>query len=60
MMHGDQGPVGNDSGDAERIGAWDLASDEILYGGGIEKFDVGEVEDFGEEGRCKKSLLLMS
>jgi hypothetical protein len=48
-MHGDQGPVSNDSGDAEgTVGVG--AGDEVFDGGGVEELDIGELENFGEKG----------
>jgi hypothetical protein len=49
VVHGDESPVCDDTGDAE--GAICIgASDEIFDRGGVEELDVGELEDLGEEG----------
>ncbi len=58
VVAGDEGPVCDDAGDAE--GCWGIvvggggrgkgSGDEVFDGGGVEEFDVGEGEDFGEEG----------
>lgn len=58
MVAGDEGPVCDDAGDADGWGGWGVvgggrgegAGDEVFDGGGVEEFDVGEGEDFGEEG----------
>jgi hypothetical protein len=47
VVHGYEGPVGDDAGDAEGpVGV--LTRDEVFNCGGVEEFDVGEGEDFGE------------
>ena len=56
VVHGDEGPVCDNSGDADgSIGG--LAGDEIFNSGSVEEFDVREGEDFGEEGGCEESLV---
>ena len=55
VVHGDEGPVCNNTDNAEEsVGS--LAGDEIFDGGGVEELDVGEGEDFREEGRCEEGL----
>jgi len=55
VVHGDEGPVGDDSGDAE--GAVGVGTgNEVFDGGGVEELDVGELEDLGKEGRGEESL----
>lgn len=56
VMHGDQCPVGDNSGNAECIGSWDLASDQVLDGCGVEELDVWKFEDLGHEGGHEESL----
>ncbi len=54
-MHGHQGPIRDDTGDAQgavRVGA----GDEVFDSGGIEELDVGEGEDLGEEGGGEEGL----
>ena len=49
VIEGDEGPVGNDAGDAESaVGL--RTGDEVFDAGGIEELDVGKGEDFGHEG----------
>jgi hypothetical protein len=58
VVHGDERPVGDDAGDAEGAVVV-LARDEVFDCGGVEEFDVGEGEDFGEEGGCEECLGLL-
>jgi len=55
MVHGNESPVCNDTSNAE-VSVGILACDEVFDGGGIEEFDVGETEDFGEEGGGEECL----
>lgn len=55
MMHGDQGPVGDHSSDADGT-IWQRASDKILDCRGVEQFDVGECQNLGEESRGEECL----
>ena len=53
MMHRDQGPVGDDTGNAHSLrvsGGWGWTGDEILYSSGVEELDIGERENTREEG----------
>lgn len=51
VVDGDEGPVCDDAGDADGGGGGgEGPGDEVFDGGGVEEFDVGEGEDFGEEG----------
>jgi len=57
VVHGDQSPVGDNTGDAKgAIGV--LAGNQVFDCSGVEKLDVGEGEDFGEKGGGKESLEL--
>ena len=42
VVHGDEGPVGDDAGDAEFVHCGGGAGDEVFDGGGVEEFDIGE------------------
>lgn len=55
MVHGDESPVCDDAGDTEGS-IWLGAGDEVFDCGGVEELDIGEGEDFGEEGRSEESL----
>jgi hypothetical protein len=55
VVHGDKSPVGDNASDADGA-VWAGTSDEVFYCGGVEELDVGEGEDFGEEGRSEKCL----
>ncbi len=55
MVHGNERPVCHDASDAE-VSVGVLARDEVFDCGGIEKFDVRETQDFGEEGRGEECL----
>jgi hypothetical protein len=59
VVHGDEGPVGDHTSDAERIGIGGSrigARDEILNRSGVEELDVGEREDLREERRSEERL----
>lgn len=57
VVHGDQGPVGDDTSNSDgSVGI--LAGDEVLNGGGVEELDVRELEDLGKEGRGEESSVL--
>lgn len=50
VVHGDEGPVCHDAGDADGGGVRDGgggARDEVFDCGGVEELDVGEGEDLG-------------
>ena len=55
MVHADQGPVSDHSGDTDSAIS-SRASDEILDCRGIEELDIGEREDLREERGSKKCL----
>lgn len=53
MVHGHEGPVGDDAGDLDGRGVGGVverAGDEVFDAGCVEQLDVGEGKDFGEEG----------
>lgn len=59
MVHGDERPVGHHAGDLDGGGVGGVverAGDEILDAGRVEELDVGEGEDFGEEGGGEEGL----
>lgn len=56
VVHGDEGPVGDDTGDADGAVGAVGAGDQVLDGGGVEELDVGEGEDLGEEGGGEEGL----
>ena len=60
VVHGHKGPVGHDSRDADLavFGIARRASDQVLDGSGVEKLDVREGEDFGEERRREECGVL--
>ena len=55
VVHSDESPVGDDTGDAEGS-VWVGSGDEVFDCGGVEEFDVGEREHFGEEGGGEECL----
>ena len=55
MVHGDESPVCDDTSDAEGS-VWVGPGDEVFNRSGVEKLDVGEGEDFGEEGGGEECL----
>ena len=58
VVHGDESPVGDDTGDAELTIRPRRASDEVLNSRGVEKLDIGEGQDFAEQSRGKESGVL--
>ena len=59
VVHRDQGPVGNHTGDAHIIRPGNLTTgNEVLDGGGVEKLDVGELEHLGQDSRGKEGCML--
>lgn len=59
VVHGDERPVGDDAGDLDGGGVGGRgvgARDQVFDAGGVEELDVGEGEDFGEEGGGEEGL----
>lgn len=55
MVHGDQSPVCDYTGDADILNTvCARAGDQVFDAGGIEEFDVGEGEDLGKESGCEQ------
>lgn len=51
VVHGHEGPVGDDAGDADAAGGRFVAArDQVLDRGGVEELHVGEGQDLGQEG----------
>lgn len=57
MVHGDESPVGDNSGHAE-VSVLILAGNQVLNGGSVEKLDVGELKNLGEKGGGEESGVL--
>jgi len=59
MVHGDEGPVGDNTSDLDgTIGV--LAGDQVLNGGGVEQLHIGELENLAEHGAGEESSMLNS
>lgn len=61
VVHGDQGPVGDDTSNAHSIGVLlggSRAGDQVLDGGSVEELDVGELEHLAQESGCKQRSVL--
>lgn len=59
VVHCDQSPVCDYTGDADILNAVCAGTgDQVLDAGGVEEFDVGEGEDFGEESGCEQGGVL--
>jgi hypothetical protein len=61
VVHRNESPVGDNTSDADCVGVarcrgW--AGDEVLDSCGVEQLDVGELQDLGQQGRCKESGML--
>jgi len=50
VVEGYQRPVCYYASDTDPISRWERARDEVFDCGGVEELDVGEGEDFGEQG----------
>ena len=56
VVHGDEGPVGHDTRDADALVRG--ARDEVLDAGGVEELDVGQLQHLGHDRRGKERGVL--
>ena len=58
VVHADEGPVGDDAGNAKFLTCGGRTGDEVFDGCCVEELDVGEAEDLGEKSRGEESGVL--